>query len=118
MGKRKSVSIVEGEKEALFSLPGIIFLSFLAGAAVYAFEVFPYKYLRTGFTAAVVLYERYIVNREVNNSFLWEPVTHPEKGLAKYKRDEPAPGIVIFACIVIGTASATLYAFLAHVLGS
>lgn len=69
------------------------FLSFVAGAAVYAFQVFPHKHLKNAFAAARAEYHH--LTSGGMRFFLWVPATRDEKGVTKHDPDAAFAGLTL-----------------------
>lgn len=70
------------------------FLSFVGGAAVYAYETFPHKYLQNAFNFARVFYHYHIVPDEMR-VFLWVPTNQTEKGVTVNDSEAAYAGLTL-----------------------
>lgn len=72
----------------------LFYVSFIAGAAVYAFEAFPYKYLQNAFNAARSFYQ-YQLAPDEKRFFLWAPTERRDKGVTVHDPESAFAGLTL-----------------------
>jgi hypothetical protein len=82
---------------AALAILSIAFLSFVAGAAVYKWKVFPYPLMYKAYLGASAYYERYLKPTDRYIEYLWRREARgPEKGVTRYDEEKAYDGLTLF----------------------